>query len=114
MKFALAVEKPAQGSFWPSILVASFACFGGILYDYDAGSISGIIAMDHFKHVFATHHDASGAPVLTSSQISLSVSILSAGFRVVTKARRGIHRVYSTVCTQNSKLRILGDVRLGV
>ncbi|KAJ8100206.1 hypothetical protein POJ06DRAFT_99767 [Lipomyces tetrasporus] len=35
--------------------------------------------MDHFKHVFATHHDASGAPLLTSSQMSLIVSILSAG-----------------------------------
>jgi MFS family permease len=80
MKFGLAnFEKPAQGSFWPSILVASFACVGGILYGYDTGSINGIIAMDHFKHVFATHHNASGSPVLTSGQTSLIVSILSAG-----------------------------------
>ncbi|KAK9490033.1 general substrate transporter [Lipomyces doorenjongii] len=79
MKLALNVEKPAQGSFWPAIVVASFACFGGILYGYDTGSISGIIAMDHFKHVFATRHDAFGAPYLTSGQTSLIVSILSAG-----------------------------------
>ncbi|KAK9320531.1 general substrate transporter [Lipomyces orientalis] len=79
MKLALNVERPSQGSFWPSIVIASFACFGGILYGYDTGSISGIIANDRFKHVFATHHDATGAPVLTSSQTSLIVSILSAG-----------------------------------
>ncbi|KAK9371399.1 general substrate transporter [Lipomyces kononenkoae] len=79
MKLNLSVEKPAQGSFWPSIVIASFACFGGILYGYDTGSISGIIAMDHFKHVFATNHDAFGNPVLTSGQTSLIVSILSAG-----------------------------------
>ncbi|KAK9372539.1 general substrate transporter [Lipomyces chichibuensis] len=79
MKLGLNVEKPSQGSFWPSIIVASFACFGGILYGYDTGSISGIIAMDHFKHVFATHQDDGGNPFLTSSQKSLIVSILSAG-----------------------------------
>ncbi|KAK9323682.1 general substrate transporter [Lipomyces orientalis] len=79
MRFALAVEKPSQGSFWPSIVVASFACFGGILYGYDTGSISGVIAMDHFKKVFATTTDALGNPILTSSQTSLIVSILSAG-----------------------------------
>ncbi|KAK9243189.1 general substrate transporter [Lipomyces tetrasporus] len=79
MRLSLAVEKPSQGSFWPSILVASFACFGGILYGYDTGSISGIIAMDHFKKVFATTTNAVGDPVLTSGQTSLIVSILSAG-----------------------------------
>ncbi|KAK9364717.1 hypothetical protein V1509DRAFT_661441 [Lipomyces kononenkoae] len=66
--------EPFQGSFWPAILIASFACFGGILYGYDTGYISGI-AMDHFKQVFATVHDALGNPIFTSSQTSLIVSI---------------------------------------
>ena len=42
--------KPAgePGSAWPSILVGLFVAFGGILYGYDTGTISGIQTMPYW------------------------------------------------------------------
>lgn len=59
----------------PAILIGLFVAFGGVLYGYDTGTISGILAMDYFKKEFAT----TNPPEITSSQESLIVSILSAG-----------------------------------
>ncbi|KAK9371406.1 general substrate transporter [Lipomyces kononenkoae] len=70
---------PKEGSSIPAIFVGCFVAFGGILFGYDTGSISGIIAMDMFKQQFATHHYADGSPYLTSGQTSMIVSLLSAG-----------------------------------
>ncbi|KZV66117.1 AmMst-1, partial [Peniophora sp. CONT] len=64
-------------------LQTAFAAFGGILYGYDTGTISGIMAMPDWLHTFGgpvpvstTYPDGVG---VTSSQSSLIVSILSVG-----------------------------------
>lgn len=51
-----------------------FVAFGGVLFGYDTGTISGILGMKFWLNTFT---DGEGA--LTSSQSSLIVSILSAG-----------------------------------
>jgi hypothetical protein len=67
------------------VLTLAFAAFGGILYGYDTGTISGIIAMPAWLKIYGTigigtataeNPDAYG---ITSSTTSLVVSILSAG-----------------------------------
>lgn len=77
----LGIHKPetVAGSSGPAILIGAFVAFGGILFGYDTGTISGILAMDHWIKEFATHTDADGKPYITSSEQSLIVSILSAG-----------------------------------
>lgn len=52
-----------------------FVAFGGVLYGYDTGTISGILVMKYWLNQFATTPDHQ----LTASQDSLIVSILSAG-----------------------------------
>ncbi|KAF2031389.1 glucose transporter-like protein [Setomelanomma holmii] len=63
------------GAAWPAILVGLFVAFGGVLFGYDTGTISGILAMPYWKKEFSTEPDLS----ITASQDSLIVSILSAG-----------------------------------
>ncbi|KAE8214726.1 hypothetical protein CF327_g1894 [Tilletia walkeri] len=65
----------------PAILVGLAAAFGGFLYGYDTGTISGILAMDEFKRIFGTTDNSTNPPTtdLTTSDTSLVVSILSAG-----------------------------------
>lgn len=63
------------GATWPAICVGLFVAFGGVLFGYDTGTISGIIAMDYWKEKFSTTPDKT----LTPSEDSLIVSILSAG-----------------------------------
>jgi len=65
------------------ILMTSFAAFGGILYGYDTGTISGLQQMPNWLETFghrvpvsSTFPDGFG---ISSSQRSLVVSILSAG-----------------------------------
>ncbi|KAG7664396.1 uncharacterized protein J8A68_002069 [[Candida] subhashii] len=70
-------EKKA-GSTTRGILVGLFAAFGGFLFGYDTGTISGILAMDYVKHHFPASRNSAN-PEFTSSESSLIVSILSAG-----------------------------------
>ncbi|PWN17835.1 putative monosaccharide transporter [Microstroma glucosiphilum] len=70
----------------PAILVACFAAFGGILYGYDTGTISGLLAMQRFKEDFGefmNNDPSTGAYdpnfYLTTGETSLITSILSAG-----------------------------------
>ncbi|RLV95924.1 High-affinity glucose transporter SNF3 [Spathaspora sp. JA1] len=70
-------EKKA-GSTTRSVLVGLFAAFGGFLFGYDTGTISGILAMDFVKHQFPANR-LSAEPFFTASESSLIVSILSAG-----------------------------------
>ena len=49
------------------------------LFGYDTASISGVVAMDAWIKTMATHTDANGDPLVTTGEISLVVSILSAG-----------------------------------
>ncbi|KAF9552624.1 monosaccharide importer [Agrocybe pediades] len=63
--------------FW-SVVMSIFAAFGGILFGYDTGTISGIIAMQDWLHTFGTFDDSLGWFLPTKDK-SLVVSILSAG-----------------------------------
>jgi len=71
------LKKPEgePGAAWPAIVIGLFVAFGGVLFGYDTGTISGILAMPYWKREFATQ--ANGE--LTASEDSLIVSILSAG-----------------------------------
>jgi sugar porter (SP) family MFS transporter len=61
-----------------SIIVSAFAAFGGFLYGYDTGTISGILDMEYFKQTFG-QLQSDGTYALQSNDKSLMVSILSAG-----------------------------------
>lgn len=65
-----------------------FAAFGGVLFGYDTGTISGIIAMKNWRDTFGAPRDAAYCTAngfeancygIETSQKSLVVSILSAG-----------------------------------
>ncbi|KAK4040638.1 general substrate transporter [Parachaetomium inaequale] len=79
---ALGIAKPAgeAGSAWPAIAISAFVAFGGVLFGYDTGTISGILAMDHWRDLFSTgYRDSKGHLDVSPSQSSAIVSILSAG-----------------------------------
>jgi len=73
----IALKKPddVAGSAWPAIIIGLFVAFGGVLFGYDTGTISGILAMDYWQRQFSTAPDHQ----TTAGQESLIVSILSAG-----------------------------------
>lgn len=70
------IEKLRQNPM--AILVSAFAAFGGFLYGYDTGTISGIIDMNFFLQTFG-YQQPDGKYQLQSQDKSLIVSILSAG-----------------------------------
>jgi SP family sugar:H+ symporter-like MFS transporter len=75
-------KKPEHeaGAAWPGIVVGLFVAFGGVLYGYDTGTISGILEMTYWKDTFSTGtRDSSGNLTVSSSEQSGIVSILSAG-----------------------------------
>ncbi|ODQ66031.1 general substrate transporter [Nadsonia fulvescens var. elongata DSM 6958] len=63
-----------EGSTFMAIFVAGFAAFGGILFGYDTGTISGILTMPYVLKTFPNN----GA-YFTAHESSLITSILSAG-----------------------------------
>ncbi|KAL1691222.1 general substrate transporter [Schizophyllum commune] len=69
---------PAKSKF-AGVVIASFAAFGGILFGYDTGTISGIKEMDVWLRTFGDVTKDDGSPGLSSKRESLVVSILSAG-----------------------------------
>ncbi|KAF5026246.1 hypothetical protein F66182_1677 [Fusarium sp. NRRL 66182] len=75
------IHKPEEaGKAWPAIAIGLFVAFGGVLFGYDTGTISGILAMPYWQRLFSTGYvDAEGNPAITSSEESGIVSILSAG-----------------------------------
>ncbi|KAH6605562.1 hypothetical protein Trco_004715 [Trichoderma cornu-damae] len=76
------ISKPKDeaGASWPAIAIGFFVAFGGVLYGYDTGTISGIMAMPYWKTLFSTgYRNSEGALDITTSQESSIVSILSAG-----------------------------------
>ncbi|KAJ5778378.1 general substrate transporter [Penicillium odoratum] len=80
MGLMLKSPEGTPGKSWPAILIGCFVAFGGVLYGYDTGTISGIQAMPYWENLFSTgYRDSSGHLDLTSSQTSTIVSILSAG-----------------------------------
>ncbi|KAG6046953.1 hypothetical protein E4U17_007682 [Claviceps sp. LM77 group G4] len=79
---ALTLSKPPTeaGKSWPGILVGFFVAFGGVLYGYDTGTISGILAMPYWQDKFSTgYRNPEGHLDVTTNQESAIVSILSAG-----------------------------------
>ncbi|PWN53251.1 putative monosaccharide transporter [Violaceomyces palustris] len=62
----------------PAIIVAITSAFGGILYGYDTGTISGVIVMRNFKDTFGSLQPSGEVDLSTGDQ-SLVTSILSAG-----------------------------------
>ncbi|KAH9223769.1 putative glucose transporter rco-3 [Leptodontidium sp. 2 PMI_412] len=78
----IALKKPdgVPGKSWPAIIIGLFVAFGGVLFGYDTGTISGILAMDYWRKEFTTGYiNSDGNPDVSPSQTSLIVSILSAG-----------------------------------
>ncbi|KAI0554643.1 high-affinity glucose transporter RGT2 [Xylaria curta] len=78
----LALKKPEDqaGKTWPAIAIGLFVAFGGVLFGYDTGTISGILTMPYWQRLFSTGYvDSTGAPNISPSQSSAIVSILSAG-----------------------------------
>ncbi|PCH34168.1 general substrate transporter [Wolfiporia cocos MD-104 SS10] len=61
-----------------AILLAIFIAFGGFLFGYDIGVISGCLIMDDFVDRFGTMN-ADGTYTLSSSRQSIITSLLSAG-----------------------------------
>ncbi|KAJ5355166.1 Major facilitator-type transporter ecdD [Penicillium cataractarum] len=81
MGFALKKPDDAVGSAAPAIIIGLFVAFGGVLFGYDTGTISGILAMKKWREMFSTGYvnPKDGLPDVTSSQSSMIVSLLSAG-----------------------------------
>lgn len=79
MKFLPSRGEKPQGSMVPAILVGVFVSIGGILFGYDTATISGILDMNYWIKTMATTTNASGQPIITTGQTSLTVSILSVG-----------------------------------
>lgn len=78
-----AIGAGARKSSFVGISMVAFAAFGGILFGYDTGTISGIIAMKNWLDTFGHSVPADakhpfGLGISTSKE-SLIVSILSAG-----------------------------------
>lgn len=72
-KYVNVGEKKA-GSTFMAIFVGVFAAFGGVLYGYDTGTISGVMAMKYVLKRFPSNKES-----FSSSESSLIVSILSVG-----------------------------------
>lgn len=80
MGIRIKAPEGAVGSATPAIVIGLFVAFGGVLFGYDTGTISGILAMKYWLKIFSTgEKDKNGDPTITSTQKSIMVSILSLG-----------------------------------
>ncbi|GAA95166.1 uncharacterized protein L969DRAFT_53148 [Mixia osmundae IAM 14324] len=79
-KYAMDLSAASGKSKVPAILMVTFAAFGGLLFGYDTGYISGVKAMPYWLQSFGSP-DATAVSgySITTSQDSLVTSILSAG-----------------------------------
>ena len=79
---AIMLKKPADepGAAWPAVVIGLFVAFGGLLFGYDTGTISGIIAMPFWVRGFGNgYRNAEGELAINPNDESLIVSILSLG-----------------------------------
>lgn len=72
------VNADASKSQWAGIFMTAFSAFGGILFGYDTGVISGIKEIHPWLEIFG-QQTADGSFILPSNHDSLVTSILSAG-----------------------------------
>ncbi|KAG9232416.1 MFS sugar transporter-like protein [Amylocarpus encephaloides] len=83
MAITMAWQKPdnVAGSSAPAIMIGLFVAMGGVLFGYDTGTISGILAMKSFRKEFSTGYvDAKdNKPNISPGQSAQVVAILSAG-----------------------------------
>lgn len=80
MGFALKKPEDVPGASWPAIVIGLFVAFGGVLFGYDTGTISGILEMPYWLQLFTDKIDPeTGERFLSGDDTSLIVSILSAG-----------------------------------
>lgn len=73
LQYLFEADDDIRGSKARAIFVGMFVAFGGILFGYDTGTISGVLTMDYVKQTFTS----TGG--FTASETSLITSILSAG-----------------------------------
>ncbi|CEP63025.1 sugar porter family MFS transporter LALA0_S07e00694g [Lachancea lanzarotensis] len=66
-------EEDIQGSKSRAVFIGLFVAFGGILFGYGTGTISGVLAMDYVKEHFTSRGH------FTANETSLITAILSAG-----------------------------------
>lgn len=80
-KLSIAKPREEAGKAWPAICVGAFVAFGGVLFGYDTGTISGILAMPYYQHLFSTGYvnPTTNELDISPGQQSAIVSILSAG-----------------------------------
>ncbi|GAO15594.1 uncharacterized protein UV8b_04767 [Ustilaginoidea virens] len=79
-KASLSKPPGEAGKSWPGIVIGFFVAFGGVLFGYDTGTISGILAMGYWQDTFSTGYvNPNGHLDVTTNQESAIVSILSAG-----------------------------------
>jgi len=79
-KVSLSKPPGEAGKSWPGIAIGFFVAFGGVLFGYDTGTISGILAMPYWQDTFSTGYiNPKGHLDVTTDQESAIVSILSAG-----------------------------------
>ncbi|KAH7030670.1 high-affinity glucose transporter RGT2 [Microdochium trichocladiopsis] len=79
-KLSLSKPEGVEGKAWPAIVIGFFVAFGGVLFGYDTGTISGILAMPYWMTLFSTGYvNPAGQLDVSPSQTSAVVSILSAG-----------------------------------
>ncbi|ATZ50107.1 hypothetical protein BCIN_05g04880 [Botrytis cinerea B05.10] len=83
MVIAMTWHKPdnVAGSSAPAIMIGLFVATGGLLFGYDTGTISGVVAMRAFRQQFSTGYvDPSDNELsISPSQSAQIVAILSAG-----------------------------------
>ncbi|TGO30646.1 hypothetical protein BPAE_0004g01040 [Botrytis paeoniae] len=83
MVIAMTWHKPdnVAGSSAPAIMIGLFVATGGLLFGYDTGTISGVVAMHAFREQFSTGYlDPSDKELsISPSQSAQIVAILSAG-----------------------------------
>lgn len=58
MERRVSLVKPGDepGKAWPAIAMGFFVAFGGVLFGYDTGTISGIIAMREYCLLLVSMH----------------------------------------------------------
>jgi len=96
-----------------AILLATFIAFGGFLFGYDIGVISGCLIMPDFVGRFGQIGD-DGKPFLSSSRQSIITSLLSAGtfvgalgqaFTSDSRGRKGSILIWSAIFTVGTAIQ---------